>query len=114
MPHITIDCSENILKTQNPEKVLQHVFNTAYATGLFHKKAIKVRLNPFQYYYSEYPEEDFIHVFASIMEGRNTTQKQLLSKKVVATLNKLFPKTNVISMNIINIEKASYCNKTMI
>jgi len=114
MPQIVIDCSENILKIQKPNVILKEVFDTAFTTGLFKKSAIKVRLNPCQYFYSENPEANFIHVFASIMEGRTSAQKQQLSEAVIKKLTILFPNLPIISMNVIDIEKASYYNKTMI
>ena len=48
------------------------------------------------------------------MEGRNTEQKKLLSKNIIEALNNLFPKVPVISINIRDFEKSTYCNKSMV
>ena len=115
MPHIILDCTHNVIKQQDPQKVLSSVFQAAYATGLFGKTAIKVRLNPFQYsLIQEEDTQDFIHVFAYIMEGRTAEQKQQLSKNIVTELTELYPNLNVISVQINDIEKATYCNKKLI
>lgn len=114
MPHFILDCSENILEIQEPRKVIEAVFETAFSTGLFERNDIKVRLNPFKHSLVQSGESDFIHVFGNIMEGRTQEQKSNLSRAIVTTLNTLFPEVPIISINIRDFEKASYCNKSMI
>jgi 5-carboxymethyl-2-hydroxymuconate isomerase len=58
--------------------------------------------------------EDFIHVFAHIMQGRTTEQKANLSRAIVSKLVTLFPEISNIAMNISDFEKATYCNRTML
>lgn len=115
MPHFILDCSENILKKQEPKAVLNAILETAFATGLFKSmNDIKVRLNPFKHSLVLNSDADFIHVFGNIMEGRNTEQKANLSQEIVSKLNTLFPDVPVISINIRDFEKATYCNKSML
>ncbi|MDA6071967.1 5-carboxymethyl-2-hydroxymuconate Delta-isomerase [Flavobacterium sp. AC] len=114
MPHFIIDCSENVIRLKSAEDIMQDVFNAALSTDLFTESEIKVRINPFAYYNNGNSLNDFIHVFAYIMEGRNTDQKAKLSKAIVIKLNEVLPEIPVISINIKDFEKASYFNKTMI
>lgn len=114
MPHFIIDCSEHIAELKNPKEIIQEVYNTANETGLFAEGDIKVRINPFKDYIVGGSTKDFIHVFSYIMEGRNTEQKSNLSKQIVAKLKSMFPEVPIISANIKDFEKASYCNKTMV
>jgi 5-carboxymethyl-2-hydroxymuconate isomerase len=114
MPHFILDCTERIIKIQDPQKVIETVFETAFETGLFGRNDIKVRLNPFKYSLAQNGDSDFIHVFGNIMEGRTDEQKANLSKMIVAKLNVLFPEVPIISINIRDFEKASYCNKSML
>jgi 5-carboxymethyl-2-hydroxymuconate isomerase len=114
MPHFVIDCSENIIKLKTPEEIMQTVYNTAEASELFDKGDIKVRINPFQYYNIGNAKDDFIHIFANIMEGRNINQKAELSKNIIINLKLLFPNVTIISMNIRDFEKSTYCNKSMV
>ena len=114
MPHFIIDCSENIIEQKSPEDIMQLVFDTAESTGLFEKADIKVRINPYQYFNTANTKDDFIHVFANIMEGRDVDQKKDLSHKIVSQLKEAFPLVPVISMNIRDFERASYCNKSMV
>ena len=114
MPHFILDCSENVLELQKPREILEEILDIAYSTGLFEKNDIKVRLNPFKHSLVQSAEDDFIHVFANIMEGRNTEQKSNLSKQIVSKLKFMFPTVPIISINIRDFEKNTYCNRTMV
>ena len=82
--------------------------------GFFAKGDIKVRINPFKYFTVAGTNDDFIHVFGNIMQGRNTEQKAGLSRNIIIKLKSMFPDVPVISMNVIDFEKATYCNKRMV
>lgn len=114
MPHFNIECSESIFEKVPAETIVSEIYNTALSTGLFNKKAINVRINSFKYYLAGEAEQDFVVVFASIMEGRTREQKSDLSTKVVQTLKRLFPDTELISASIRDIDKASYRNRSML
>ena len=114
MPHFVIDCSENIITLKSPEEIMQAVYDTAESTGLFAKGDIKVRINPYKYFNIGDTKDDFIHVFANILEGRNKAQKSNLSRKVVSNLKKILPNIPIISINIRDFEKDTYCNKSMV
>ena len=93
---------------------MQAVYEAAEATRLFAENDIKVRINPYQYYKLGDTKKDFIHVFGNIMEGRNVEQKADLSRKIIEKLNRMFPDISVLSMNIREFEKATYCNSSLI
>lgn len=114
MPHFIIDCSKQIVEQKSPEDIMQNVYDDADSTGLFLPVEIKVRINPFQFYITGNTHNNFIHVFANIMEGRNTVQKANLSKQIITVLKSMFPEVPIISINIRDFEKAMYCNKQMV
>ena len=114
MPHFVIDCSENIIKLKSQEEIIQTVYNAADSTNLFDNGDIKVRINPYKYYTIGNTQDDFIHIFANIMEGRTVSQKSNLSKEIIRELKAMFPNVPIISINIRDFEKATYCNKTMV
>lgn len=114
MPHFVMDCSERVFKSYDEEFVIEQIHLVANASGLFEESDIKVRLNPFEKYSVGNTDDDFIHVFAHIMQGRTTEQKAELSKQVVSKLVALFPNTSNIAMNISDFEKATYCNRNML
>jgi 5-carboxymethyl-2-hydroxymuconate isomerase len=114
MPHFVIDCSQNILNLKSPKEIMQAVYDASESTGLFDVGDIKVRINPFQHYNIGNTDDDFIHIFANIMEGRTTDQKSNLSHKIIGQLKTMFPEVPILSINIRDFEKATYCNKSMV
>jgi 5-carboxymethyl-2-hydroxymuconate isomerase len=117
MPHFILECSESILSLTNPSELMQAVYSAAESTALFARSGvggIKVRLNIYRHFINVDAHEHFVHVFANIMEGRTTDQKKMLSETVVRTIKALLPMVEIISMNVRDFEKATYCNAPMI
>ena len=117
MPHFVIDCSDSVLSLADPGELMQSVFQAAESTGLFATSGvggIKVRLNPYSHFSNVDGHEHFVHVFANIMEGRNQEQKSDLSRRIVSALKSLLPAVEIISMNIRDFEKATYCNRAVL
>ena len=117
MPHFIIDCSADVLSRATPETLLKCVYQAATATGLFAPSGaggIKVRINPYQHYLTVGTKDSFIHVFAHIMEGRTQEEKKKLSTAIVTSLSEMRPDIQIISVNISDFERATYCNKAMI
>ena len=114
MPHFIIDCSEKVISLKSPEDIMKSVYETAESTQLFNQGDIKVRINTYRHYNNGNTKNDFIHVFANIMEGRSINQKQQLSKNIVSSLRMMFNHVPIISINIRDFEKATYCNKFML
>ena len=59
-------------------------------------------------------EDDFIHVFAHIMQGRTVEQRADLSRRIVGELAAMFPDVHWIATNIAEFEKATYVNRSML
>ena len=114
MPHFIIDCSENILKSHSEDEIIKQVQISAISTKLFHKNDVKVRLNFFKKYMTGDKKEDFIHVFANIMEGRTIEQKANLSKTIVKDLASMFPSVPNIGTNVVEFERETYFNRNML
>jgi 5-carboxymethyl-2-hydroxymuconate isomerase len=114
MPHFIIDCSEDVIEQESPEAIMQAVYDVAQATELFAPNDIKVRLRTYQYFKLAEGKRDFIHIFAYIMEGRSTEQKQHLSRRIIERLKDMFPAISILSINIGEFEKATYSNKALI
>ena len=114
MPHFILDCSAEILDTHTREAIAEQVHTVAVSSGLFELGDIKVRVNPYDHYLVGGKRESFIHVFASVMQGRTVEQRAALSRSVVEKLTEMFPEVPNIAMNVSEFEKATYCNRTML
>jgi len=114
MPHFVVDCSRTILQFHTEEEIIQRVHHAANSSTLFDEGDIKVRVNPYRISSVGNAPDAFIHVFASIMEGRSTLEKSDLSKRLVSELVSMFPQVPNIAMNVDEFEKATYCNRAML
>lgn len=109
-----MDCSQSVLEHQSETTFLDNIYQVANDSGLFTPTDIKVRVNPYKTCTVGGKQENFVHVFAHIMEGRTTEQKANLSREMVSKLKELLPSVNNIAMNISDFEKATYCNVSML
>ncbi|MFZ1688090.1 MAG: 5-carboxymethyl-2-hydroxymuconate Delta-isomerase [Flavobacteriales bacterium] len=114
MPHFILDLSPPVVTLVRPDALMHAVHDTADASGLFAKGDIKVRIRKYKQYLVGGAQQDFIHVFGYIMEGRMAEQKKALSVAIVTRLKELLPSVPVISMNVMEFEKATYTNRTMV
>ena len=114
MPHFVIECSADIINIKSSEEIMQAVYEVAEASQLFAENDIKVRINPYKHFKLGADKKSFIHIFGYIMHGRTTDQKANLSQKIISRLNEIFPDISILSINISEFEKATYCNKAMI
>ena len=113
MPHFVVDCSRELLQLHSEDVVIARVHRVAASTGLFDESDIKVRVNPFATYAVGGVRDDFIHVFAWIMEGRSVEQRADLSRAIVTELSAMFPELPRIAINIAEFERATYFNRAM-
>lgn len=114
MPHFVIDCSRNVLDLHDEATVIACVLTAASDSGLFALDDIKVRVNPYLTYTVGGTREDFVHVFASIMQGRSVAQRAGLSRRIVTSLSVLFPRVRNVAVSVAQFEQATYCNRAMI
>lgn len=114
MPHLVIECTEPILTIHPADEIMRRVHDAADATGLFGKGDIKVRIRPYALSAVGGAQADFIHVFGHIMQGRTVEQRRDLAQRVIRALTRLFPSVSVISMNVTEFERATYCNRTLL
>lgn len=114
MPHFIIDCSQDLLRIHDEETLIARIHRVAVESGLFDESDIKVRVRPFGVYAVGGEHEDFIHVFAWIMQGRTVEQRAALSKAIVGALAAMFQDLPRIAANIAEFERATYFNRAML
>ena len=112
MPHFILECSPTIINKKSPQELLDLIYQAALKTDLFIPHEIKVRIKTYEYFNNGNSQEDFIHVFGHIMQGRTVDQKKILSSHIINCLEMEFPEVSIISMNVQDFEKASYSNKS--
>lgn len=111
MPHFVVDCSKSLAAIQDGQSIAKQVHSAANSTGLFSEANIQVRINFYDDYSVGNIKEDFIHVFAHILEGRTAEQKLALSKTVIKQLAEIFPQVATIGIDIKDLEKGTGFSK---
>ena len=109
MPHCVIEYSD----TLDAKPILTAVFDGALQSELFEPGGvdIKVRAQSYQQHISGAKHRDFIHVQLRILNGRNLAQKQHLSQCVLDKLLQLGLVSCSHTVEVIDIDRASYAKK---
>jgi len=106
VPHCVIEHSANI----KGELLVPLVYKGALESNLFEAEGsdIKVRALPFSNYQTGNVELSFVHVTLKILSGRSLEQKSLLTHLVLAQLKTLQMTDCSISVEVADIDRASY------
>lgn len=111
MPHCILDCSRTIERHASLDDLVRTVHDAASGTGLFGKGDIKVRVNLFDHYTVGGTRDDFVHTIAYIMGGRTEEQRKNLSARIVQALKALLPNVRILSVDVREINRATYHNR---
>ena len=106
MPHCIVEHSASL----DSELILPLVFSGAMKSELFEIDGsdIKVRAITYHSYLTGPEKADFIHVVLKILSGRTAEQKKMLSTLVLAQLQTLKLHTCSLTVEVMDIERASY------
>lgn len=105
MPHIVIECPET---SRDPKSLVKNIFEAAASTGLFNAPDIKTRLYHPPYYQLGASPTGYIHITASILEGRTEEQKKALSAALFAAARPYGLEKWHITVDIRDMQKATY------
>jgi len=108
MPHLIIEYSADCLDEQQAAAMVEVVFDTANASGLFETPNIKSRAIPITAYRLGVEGKGFVCVRCRIHAGRSREQKKQLSDAVVAALRELELGVAAITAEVIDMDPASY------
>jgi 5-carboxymethyl-2-hydroxymuconate isomerase len=108
MPNFVIEYGESLTQQISPDILMDKVFEGAKACGHFPPEAIKIRIEPRAKFRLHDKFKDFLHVSAHILSGRTDEQKSEISEAVLATLKTLGLSSVFVSVEIVDIHRASF------
>ena len=108
MPHIIVEFSAGQTNDDPVESMLDALHRSVAETGLFDEGHIRVRAIPVSFYRTAGKREHFIHAQCRIHDGRDVTQKRSLSEAVLATLKEQGWAATVITVEVVELDRASY------
>ncbi len=112
MPHCIIEHSDDLLENVNQRQLIAAVLAGAKKSELFQLDHIKLRTQAYEYYQKgDVQQANFIHVTIRILQGRTIEQRRSLSEKVLQEFDTLALKNVTMTVEIIEMETASYSKK---
>ena len=75
---------------------------------------VKVRILPFSDFTVDGEPQDFVHIYAHIMQGRTEYQKKDLADRIIRALQEKLPNVPVLSINIDEFRKGVYSNQDLV
>lgn len=108
MPHLIIEYSVDCIDEQQAVTMVDAVFDTAKASGLFETANIKSRAIPISAYRLGVEGRGFVCVRCRIHAGRSSEQKKQLSGEVVRALRELELDVAAITAEVVDMDPASY------
>lgn len=113
MPHIIIEYSADVAEQADIEQLMAAAHDGAMASELFPEYDIKTRARGYQHHRTGQTHDSFVHVSLHLLDGRDDTQKTLLSEAVLARMLPLLPKVVSVGVEIIDMHRASYRKRVL-
>lgn len=108
MPHCVIEYSKDLDQTKDLNALCTALHDTLMATELWQPSAIKVRAESFKTYLAGGVIAPFIHVTASLLEGRPLSKRQALSHSLLISLRNFAPEVTYLSVEIREMNAETY------
>jgi 5-carboxymethyl-2-hydroxymuconate isomerase len=89
------------------------VHDGALSSGLFPQYDIKTRAIAYDNHRTGQTQDSFVHVNLHLLSGRDDDQKADLAERVLARLLPLLPQVVSVSVQIIDIHRASYRKRVL-
>ncbi|AGN83011.1 MULTISPECIES: 5-carboxymethyl-2-hydroxymuconate Delta-isomerase [Pseudomonas] len=112
MPHCIIDCPASLAERVGEQTLLAAVHDAIDASGLFKPGDIKARLNTFSHYRCGAGQDDFVHVALYLFAGRSAEQRRSLASAGVAALVGLLPEVEALSMDVREMTRETFVNRS--
>ncbi|OEC33870.1 5-carboxymethyl-2-hydroxymuconate isomerase [Pseudomonas cuatrocienegasensis] len=111
MPHCLIEASNAVLALIEPAELMQKVHDSIVATGICLPAEVKVRVQLYEHYRVAGEQADFVHVTASLLDGRTALQKKQVSMSVVGALLARLPTVQAISVDVRDMQREVFSNR---
>lgn len=111
MPHCIIEYSETLLIS--PALLNDAAYQALLESELFETSHIKTRASAYADFRLAESQHDFVHVTVRLHRGRTTQQKQMLTKLILQSLQKLPFQNTSLTVEIVDIDSDSYAKVIM-
>jgi len=112
MPHCIIDGPASLAERVGEQTLLAAVHDAIDASGLFKPGDIKARLNTFSHYRCGAGQDDILHVLQYLFAGRSAEQRINRDTAGVAALVGLLPEVEALSMDVREMARETFVNRS--
>ncbi|GHF27843.1 hypothetical protein GCM10017044_23740 [Kordiimonas sediminis] len=113
MPHIIIEYSADIEKSESAQKLMQTAHDVAMESGQFGEADIKVRTLRFDQALVGGKPDSFLHVTVQLLDGRTDDVKKALTMAMIDGYSRLNLKLGCLSANAQDTIRAVYSKTTL-
>jgi 5-carboxymethyl-2-hydroxymuconate isomerase len=105
VPHLIVECSENVAAAVSLDDLVRALHETAIATGVFPLGGIRTRVHVCRHYRSAAgdPRHAFVHVQMRIARGRDLATRKRAGEQVFAALRDglaALRETNTVALSL--------------
>lgn len=108
MPHIIVEYPEQAMNGADIPAILRTVHESVVASKLYKAPQIKTRAYSFKDYTYAGGGDPYIHVQARICSGRDDDNRNQLSQVILSGLQALEIPISVITVEVVDMDRASY------
>ena len=114
MPHIVVEYAGHLDETHCMTGICQILFDAAAASGVFpDTSAIKVRTIPCPFSRIGTEPQSFAHTTIHLLAGRDDAVKADLTRTILAALDTALPDVGSLTVDIKDIDTATYAKRTL-
>jgi 5-carboxymethyl-2-hydroxymuconate isomerase len=113
MPHVSIEYSDDVAGQIAIEDLVAAVHDGAMSSELFPEYDIKTRATGYRHHRTGQTRDSFVHVAVHLLDGRSDAQKSMLSEAVLAAIEPRLPQVVSVSVEILDIHRASYRKRVL-
>lgn len=114
MPHIIIEYAGHLDETHCMNTICKTLFDTAATSGVFpDTSTIKVRAIPCPFSIIGTDPQSFVHATVRLLAGRDDAVKAELTRTILTALDQALPDVGSLSVDIKDIDTASYAKRTL-
>jgi 5-carboxymethyl-2-hydroxymuconate isomerase len=121
MPHIILECSDNILGQLDGEKTLKSLHEALASAGPFAMPSIKSRIVQHTHFRvgEGAAKNVFIHLSLAILPGRSSVEKKTAGEELFKVLKQNFPLTlaeapHSLTLEVRELDEETYCKASTI
>ena len=114
MPHVSIEFSKGLEKTNDIQSVCNQLFTVLAGQDAFEDPSvIKIRATSVEFFRIGSEPQTFVHATLLLMEGRDELTRTHLNKTILEVLGKALPNVGSITVQDVEMTRTTYAGRVL-